>query len=516
MNLTENEIDIVSKSWEDCQSLLGKDNFFIPETRFINSEDKVCITAIEKDDKDALFNYLQSFEIKPKFAVLNNCGYIREENKNNKCLISRIYKDEKLSEFYILKTSNQFVFDQSIISQAMILEYSEALKVISFVFDSPLSSKRTTVIPVLEELKEINKLIYSSKTDEDWDLFLSKLENIDINIQDGAGDTILHNIINKAPVNVIRTLLERNANPNIFNYKYERTPAYYATKPDIHKLLIEHNLNVNHCDSSGWTAAQYRLPSIEILLMHLNAGLDLSLQSNSGRTIVFEVVENGGNKSIEILDLLLKHGANFEIQDNWGLTPLHIAVLYNKHDIIEFFLNKYQNINIKTHKDYNLPFGDDPMILPANSTIKDLVKIIEMWLKSEHHSSEKEWIEDSKTRFKTTYQLVIKGESLKKIRNEKTKNRTNENQDSSTLFNYLKNYDQAEPLVKRLRSNKRKVTISIGVFVIGLIILIISLILKLSSLFGIATLILGVILFNRYSGILGEDIKQAKKIGLIK
>ncbi|MBV0899586.1 MAG: ankyrin repeat domain-containing protein [Wolbachia endosymbiont of Fragariocoptes setiger] len=53
----------------------------------------------------------------------------------------------------------------------------------------------------------------------------------------------------------------------------------------------------------------------------------------------------------KIVSILLKEGADPDIQDRYGYTPLHIVTRYGYQDVIETFLNYNANPNIKDKYD---------------------------------------------------------------------------------------------------------------------------------------------------------------------
>mmetsp|Transcript_32232 Transcript_32232/g.51336 ORF Transcript_32232/g.51336 Transcript_32232/m.51336 type:complete len:214 (-) Transcript_32232:2755-3396(-) len=87
--------------------------------------------------------------------------------------------------------------------------------------------------------------------------------------------------------------------------------------------------------------------------------VDVNAHDNAHQTALHYVCGvNWHNKALEITKYLLKHGANVNIKDVLGSTPLHNAVRSNKLDVVEYFLSNagYYPINLNVSTvDMNTP-----------------------------------------------------------------------------------------------------------------------------------------------------------------
>ena len=70
----------------------------------------------------------------------------------------------------------------------------------------------------------------------------------------------------------------------------------------------------------------------EVLLGLLAAGANKDLKNNDGETPLHIAVKEGNQA---IVDALIKEGANVNQQNVLGETPLHIAVYYSHQAIVE-------------------------------------------------------------------------------------------------------------------------------------------------------------------------------------
>lgn len=93
-----------------------------------------------------------------------------------------------------------------------------------------------------------------------------------------------------------------------------------------------------------------------LLTTDANSGLSprdvINYQSYSRRAALHETIENG---YIEIARLLIDKGADLNIQDGFGHTPLHLAAIERKDDIAELLISKGAKFMIQNR------YGDTPL-----------------------------------------------------------------------------------------------------------------------------------------------------------
>lgn len=91
--------------------------------------------------------------------------------------------------------------------------------------------------------------------------------------------------------------------------------------PELEKSLFWEAVNANQFDT------------VDTLSHRIDP--NISLNTKQERAVHAAVSHN--NK--EMIDLLRRRGAKFDVQDKNGLTPLHYAVLYDSEDLIKYFLD---------------------------------------------------------------------------------------------------------------------------------------------------------------------------------
>ncbi len=108
----------------------------------------------------------------------------------------------------------------------------------------------------------------------------------------------------------------------------------------------------NHTDASNasplhWSIYSEDETSLQLLL---RAKAEVELKDVCGRTTLCAIASEGvpSGMSVELVNILLRYGANVETREQNGHTPLHRATLKNNHHIVAALLKKGANINATT------------------------------------------------------------------------------------------------------------------------------------------------------------------------
>lgn len=158
--------------------------------------------------------------------------------------------------------------------------------------------------------------------------------NIDINLKDTDGETGIIIATDRNNIAMVKLLLEKGANVNIASNKIDNTPIMIASVKgyaDIVQLLIEQsNPDMSILNGYGGTALipaceRGHVDVVKLLLERTN--VNVNHVNRPGWTAMLEAIvfSDGGKNQQEIVRMLLSHGADKNIPDKQGMTPLEHA-----------------------------------------------------------------------------------------------------------------------------------------------------------------------------------------------
>jgi ankyrin repeat protein len=159
-----------------------------------------------------------------------------------------------------------------------------------------------------------------------------------VNVQDYAGDTLLHIAADYGHVDIIYLLLENGYSCSITN-NYSYTPLMLAIKNNHNKaaeILIQKS-QISQTADNGDTllhlAARYgNAHTVRILIEKYGFNLkDINSVNNSQQTPLYLACQKG---EVEAIKILFKYNADLFIKDNKGKSPLHIAFKRGHEEVI--------------------------------------------------------------------------------------------------------------------------------------------------------------------------------------
>ncbi|OQR87402.1 hypothetical protein ACHHYP_08891 [Achlya hypogyna] len=173
------------------------------------------------------------------------------------------------------------------------------------------------------------------------------------------------------------------------------TNAVNKEAVDIIKLLLDAGANVNSLDSHGNTALHYGATHghEEVVRQLINAGASLQQQNKRNQTPRDMAVVKGHTAIVGVLDAfclfeavtagdaartteLINHGADPNVTNDAGETPLHVAVRCNRQPLLELLL-RAKGVDITArNKD-----GDTPLILAIKQGRRIIAQTIYLQLR---------------------------------------------------------------------------------------------------------------------------------------
>ena len=84
------------------------------------------------------------------------------------------------------------------------------------------------------------------------------------------------------------------------------------------------------------------------------------------------------------------------------------------------------------------------------------------------------------------------------------------------LSNYLQNYEVAKPLFDKIRTDRKKLFISIFISGCGIILFIIGFFSELPKFIGVVILFIGYLPLRHFDKSIDQNIKKAKELDLLK
>jgi len=121
-------------------------------------------------------------------------------------------------------------------------------------------------------------------------------------------------------------------------------------QPDLIEAVLEHNegklknllasgADVNIIGQGGWTALHFAVQENNIIIAKilLNNGAQVDIQEKYGNTPLFKAVFNC-NGDGEMIKLLISYGADKNLKNNYGVSPLDLANTIANYPVAQFLI----------------------------------------------------------------------------------------------------------------------------------------------------------------------------------
>ncbi len=204
---------------------------------------------------------------------------------------------------------------------------------------------------------------------------------ININQKDSRGDTpfylaCCHKRNDIAKLLLTREELDVNKKTKfraLFTYQYNLLEIVFDNNLiDVFQCLLKHpKFNfMSQCGHHVFIQAclNNKMEYIKLLLSHPALKVD-EIDPSTGHSALHLAFDRGLD-SMEIVELLLKNGANINLRNRDGETPLTIAVTKNSMELVKFLLENDADINLRNRD------GETPLTIAAAKNFMEIVKFL--------------------------------------------------------------------------------------------------------------------------------------------
>ncbi|XP_058527317.1 fibronectin type 3 and ankyrin repeat domains protein 1 isoform X1 [Ochotona princeps] len=211
---------------------------------------------------------------------------------------------------------------------------------------SPVVSVCTTREPVSSEC------FHRAVTVNDEDLLLRILQggHIKVDVPNKFGFTALMVAAQKGYTSLVKILVSNGTDVNLRNGsgKDSLMLACYAGHLDVVQYLRRHGASWEATDLGGCTALHWAADGghCHVIEWMIKDGCEVdAVDSGSGWTPLMRVSAMSGNQ--RVASLLIEAGADVNVKDRDGKTPLMVAVLNNHEELVQLLLERGADATIK-------------------------------------------------------------------------------------------------------------------------------------------------------------------------
>jgi ankyrin repeat protein len=166
-------------------------------------------------------------------------------------------------------------------------------------------------------------------------------KGIDVNVKETYGNTPLHAAASKGHSLVSEVLINYGADVNA-RTRNDSTPLHRAVlggHTNVVKVLMGRGADVNAKDKRGYTALDWAMRRDHTELVEL-----LLVNESAASAALVSATQSGDQKSVAYL---LDRGADVNYQDDFGLSPLHVAASTQDSNCVSLLLKRGAKVNVR-------------------------------------------------------------------------------------------------------------------------------------------------------------------------
>lgn len=237
--------------------------------------------------------------------------------------------------------------------------------IIIFTSCSMLKNKKNVVIApeeVVNAVETDNSFLLNSFFSEDFPVTYSK-----------DGKSLLMIAIENDSHNVLDMILVRGA------YLEEetedgRTPIFYVRSSEALNKLVIAGADINKLDNKKESVISYFIKNkpFEYSEYLVLAGANLDIENSEGWTPIFDAVVSG---NIKLVELMLERGGDFKKEDIYGNIPIFYT--NDENMLLKLLEIKDYNLNMRNRKNENI-FGEIYLRAVDNGYVNVVKKLFEL------------------------------------------------------------------------------------------------------------------------------------------
>jgi ankyrin repeat protein len=167
----------------------------------------------------------------------------------------------------------------------------------------------------------------------------------DVDIQDKNGDPVIHWTAYYGQVGFTKLLLDNNANAKMSSIHSDKGALQVALKEyrdSVVDLLLQYNISIFDVDEQNLKIIEaVRNNDLRFIKQNISSS-NVDVQDQTAATLLIIAAQKG---YFDIVQYLVKKGANLNYMNSVGQTALHLSVYFGHKKITEFLIKKGADVN---------------------------------------------------------------------------------------------------------------------------------------------------------------------------